>query len=166
MLCQLCSSQEAAVRFSQVVAGKKIEWALCKSCAEDKGLSNPLSSLPVLSGGLTSVELAPGSFRVANGSSNRRCDRCGMTYRDFEKTGLLGCAHCYTAFERELQSLLLRVHGSSKHIGSRPVRRRVRLERVDLQKLREELREAIAEEDFERAAQLRDVIRDIERGLE
>src|SRR2546422_371583 len=76
----------------------------------------------------------------------------------------LGCAQCYETFDAHLRDLLRRLHGSSQHVGERyitpgeteadPTRQ--------LLDLREQLRKAVENENFELAAELRDRIRVLE----
>ena len=91
------------------------------------------------------------------------CKNCGTYFVDFEKTGLLGCPMCYYAFEIELKPLLRQIHGSDKHIGSRPVKLRKKGNTNELNQLRENLHTAIEAQKYEEAARLRDLIKDIER---
>jgi protein arginine kinase activator len=84
--------------------------------------------------------------------------------KDFRATGRMGCARCYTTFEPSMRELLRRVHGSPRHTGRayRPPKDEV-LERASvLGELRERLRRAIEQEQFEVAAELRDRIRVLE----
>jgi protein arginine kinase activator len=93
-----------------------------------------------------------------------KCAFCGLTMRDFRATGRMGCARCYSTFEPSMRELLRRVHGSPRHIG-RPYRapKDEVLEKASvLGELREKLRRAIEQEQFEVAAQLRDRIRVLE----
>ena len=88
------------------------------------------------------------------------CPKCGETYAQFQKSGMLGCAQCYQAFRKELMPLISRVQGRAQHAGRRPA---VNEEAQALQSRREELRirmeAAVAEENFEEAAVLRDQLR-------
>ena len=82
------------------------------------------------------------------------------------KHRLLGCGHCYTHFEEKLQPLLRRIHGNTRHTGRCPGG----LEEPGAagegnRKLKSQLK-AVSREEFERAAQLRDAIRDLEKTLE
>jgi protein arginine kinase activator len=86
------------------------------------------------------------------------CEGCGMAFGRFRKSGLLGCPDCYTAFEKQLESMIEGAHaGASTHVGRTPNRSD---EVVDLQRIRrklvEELDQAVASEQYERAATLRD----------
>lgn len=166
MLCQICKKRPVAVSYTQVINNKKMQLSVCMKCAEDQGITNPLAGLPEVFGKIVANiigEQLLAETEESPRSSSRRCPKCNRSLDKFEKTGLLGCEECYHAFEKELAVLLRRIHGSSKHIGSRPRPRRVVSTERDLVKLRAELAQAIGSEKFERAAELRDLIRDAER---
>ena len=94
------------------------------------------------------------------------CPECGTTYYDFQKSGRLGCGKCYETFSRELSELLRKIHGSDKHVGKMPFMGDEMLkEQEDLQRLKSELKSLIQGEEFEKAAVLRDRIRDLEGKL-
>ena len=88
------------------------------------------------------------------------CEQCGMTYAECQKCGMLGCANCYKAFKAPLDALLQRIHGNTQHAGRIPgsVRSGVSI-RMNIDRLRQRLQKAIAEEEYEQAARLRDSIR-------
>jgi protein arginine kinase activator len=87
-----------------------------------------------------------------------------MTLRDFRQTGRLGCATCYATFEQSLRELLRRVHGNAKHRGRHyePPPPNLLEGLSTLGELRERLRLAITNEQFELAAQIRDQIKVLE----
>jgi protein arginine kinase activator len=135
---------------------------LCERCAAEKGfettVSAPKSSL---------VEfLMPLQKALATSPSEiGRCGTCGSTLRDFQRTGRLGCAHCYVSFETSLRDLLRRVHGNHRHVGKRYVTPEEAPEEgaaAGLGDLRDRLKRAIDNEQFELAAELRDRIRVLE----
>ena len=97
--------------------------------------------------------------------SEMKCPACGFTYQDFKKVGRLGCGDCYEAFKKQLDPLLKRIHGANRHIGKVPlmVGKNIR-ENASVQDMKTQLEKAIAAEEFEEAARLRDVIRDMENG--
>ncbi len=167
MLCQICKKRPVAISYTQVINQKKTQLSICAKCAEEKGITNPLAGLPEMFGKIVANILGEETMQEIEERSTRqggrRCPGCDTTLNEFEKTGLLGCHQCYQTFEKELAILLRRIHGSSKHIGSRPRPRRIISGERDLGKLRKELDEAIGQEKFERAAELRDLIRDAER---
>ncbi|MBQ6828516.1 MAG: hypothetical protein IJO46_10935, partial [Thermoguttaceae bacterium] len=48
------------------------------------------------------------------------CPCCGLGFQEFRKTGRLGCANDYRAFQDRLAPFLLSVHGASEHVGKTP----------------------------------------------
>jgi protein arginine kinase activator len=87
-----------------------------------------------------------------------------MTLKDFKATGRLGCARCYHTFEVPLRELLRRVHGNAKHVGRsyEPPAPDLMQRASTIGELRDRLRRAIENEDFELAASLRDQIKVME----
>ena len=74
-----------------------------------------------------------------------------------------GCPDCYEVFREDLSHLFRKIHGSDIHRGARP--RNACGDVVSpegLGSLRKELQEAVEKEEYERAAVIRDRIREIE----
>lgn len=151
----------AVVQLTQVVDNKSTTYYLCKECAGAKGISTePPSGLDV------SDFLAELGESGSSGSESitEPCSFCSMTFDDFRKSGRLGCPHCYMSFERRVRRLLSRIHGAAQHSGKvylPPDPSSADLDRR-IAGLRRSLQHAIDAEDFERAAVLRDLIRDHE----
>ena len=95
------------------------------------------------------------------------CPVCGITFLEFRKQGRLGCPHDYVCFADELEPLLANIHGETHHVGKVPKHGRNGAEQqTQLIRLRRELKEAVAEEQYEKASTLRDEIRKIEAARE
>ncbi len=165
MLCQDCNHNESTVHLTQIVNNKKLMLNLCKDCAEKRGFHSPFEHMP-----FPLAELVTGMVGSTKGSSTskgtkkstkiRRCPACGMSFEDFGKSGRLGCGKCYLAFRGEMTELLRKVHGSPRHRGKGSMEPSELMQPVkEERRLREELKRAIADEDFERAANIRDQIR-------
>jgi protein arginine kinase activator len=92
------------------------------------------------------------------------CSSSSSTLRDFRDPGPLGCAKWYIIIETSLRGLLRKVHGNSVHVGHRYAAPQTDQpdDGVLLGELRDQLRSAIDNEEFERAAALRDKIRVLE----
>jgi len=93
------------------------------------------------------------------------CPVCGVTFREFRTKGRLGCPHDYETFHAELVPLLETIHGETEHIGRMP--RTVpthRRRHAELVRLRQELKNAVAAENYEEAARLRDKIHELEEA--
>ena len=97
------------------------------------------------------------SVAAATAPSNRVCPVCKTTFAEFRTSGRLGCANDYRAFENELRPLLENIHGSARHVGRAPQHQGAGPNQKILS-LRKELQKAVTEENYERAAQLRDEI--------
>ncbi len=67
------------------------------------------------------VVLCPDCYRALYArAGGRRCPACGMTFEDYKRTGLLGCAKCYRYFRRELVPALKELQGGTQHTGKTP----------------------------------------------
>jgi len=166
MTCEICGIREATIKFTQVINMQKKEIHVCKECAEEKGYYNPLSGMPKIIGGLILGIMGELPGKMKSERIDLKCDKCQLTWNEFQDKGLLGCEHCYESFVEPMKQLLRKMHGSNKHIGNRPTTQRVVGNVDELEKLRKDLERAIKSENYEGAAALRDKIRDIEAALE
>ncbi len=97
----------------------------------------------------------------------KTCPVCGITFAEFRQSGRLGCGYDYVCFSDDLGPLLANIHGAQTHIGKRPTRSTGSPDKQhELIQLRRKMQEAIADEAYERAGELRDKIRAIENGEE
>lgn len=166
MQCQNCHKNPAQLHFTNVQDNRMTEVHLCRACAEERGLVGvpvtPKFSIADLLASMVDKTSTTDEERVGP----VQCPTCGMHFSAFEETARLGCADCYVAFKSRLKPLLRRVHGSTRHVGKGPAH--VDATAVSpvraLQRLHEDLERAIEREDFETAAELRDRIRDLEKG--
>lgn len=96
------------------------------------------------------------------------CARCGTTAADLGAPGgRIGCADCYERFREELTAALARRTERVAHLGLQPTAESAATAaRRDLARLRALRDRAVAAEDFEAAARLRDQIEDLQRGME
>ena len=162
MKCDNCN-KTATVHLTEIKHGKKIEKHLCEQCAaQNEGL--PVKSHTPINELLTNFVMAHSGLQKEVGHA---CENCSITWAEFRQSGLFGCANDYVAFEKDLTPLLQRAHeGATHHVGKVPTRRGgtgVPMKRqIDLTKLRKELAKAVEAEDYERAAKLRDQIRQAE----
>ncbi|MNH40634.1 UvrB/uvrC motif protein [compost metagenome] len=89
-----------------------------------------------------------------------------MTYSQFSKLGRFGCSSCYKYFNSALDPLFKRVHGSTSHVGKIPKRAGAQIVfKRQIDELKLELQQSIAQEEFETAAELRDQIRQLEKEM-
>lgn len=162
MLCQDCKKREATVHLTQVINNETVELHLCGECADKRKFHTPFEGVPFPLAEFLASMLDQSLIKKPGKISDAKCPTCGMFFSDFSKTGRLGCGNCYTTFKNQMNDLLRKIHGSTQHRGRVPftpgdVMRPLKEER----KLLEELKKAIEEENFEKAAQLRDRIKDL-----
>jgi protein arginine kinase activator len=157
MLCCICKEKEAKVHLTQIVNDKMQKVDLCEQCAKDKGVNDPAGfSLADLLLGLGAAQ----EMEQASGGPDLKCPHCGFTQADFKKAGRLGCAECYTTFAEGLEGLLKSMHKGTKHSGKMPQHLQQSRDLSDrLKSLQKKLDKAVADEDFEQAAVVRDEIK-------
>ena len=169
MLCEKCGKNEATIHYSEIINGKKKSYTLCSECADKLGISD--ISAPFDGFGATS--LLSGIFGEAfptagiakrTPTSEKQCPTCGSTLREIADAGKVGCAECYRTFRSELAPTIRRIHGRVSYKGTSPeASAETKAETVsEADALRAELYEAIKNEEFERAALLRDKIKSLE----
>lgn len=163
MMCDECGVRPATIRLMSIVNGEKSARNLCTHCMADAKKALPNLDLSSLDNMLASLIAATKKIGGAAGPAlDLTCPSCGMTYERFQKAGLLGCAECYGAFSEPLNELLTRIHGSTQHTGHAPgVRKQTVSNRLTVMGLRQQLSKAIESEEYERAAELRDRIRQL-----
>lgn len=155
-LCDICGKKEATLVVRKLNKdGNATDLNICAECAKSQGLTGveecPADSVAII------AEL---KSKMEENDEKVVCGHCQMSYAEFKRLGKLGCSDCYQAFAEKLKSLLRRLHGAVQHIGKTPHQGRKRAqERLEIQRLRVELEKAIKQEDYERAAALRDQLK-------
>jgi protein arginine kinase activator len=166
MKCECCHEAEATIHLTQVIDGEVKKLNLCQTCAQKNGidLNSPISITDVLLG-LGAVQPGTGKTQSSMAEFDLSCSRCQLTRAEFKKRARLGCPECYNAFMGELSALTQAMHHSRQHVGKIPARQgneaRIAAQIAALQK---DIESAIAKEEYELAARLRDKIRLIREG--
>src|SRR5438874_4105418 len=161
MLCDVCKCNDATVFLTQILEGKMQKVNLCEACSKEKGVQDPTGfALADLLLGIGAAE------EIEKGASGQKCPVCGFTQADFKKSGRLGCSACYVTFAEALNSLLKAMHKGTEHVGKLPERAQRTLElNQRMRALTENLQKAVADENYESAASLRDQIKQLETDL-
>lgn len=171
MVCQECQQRPATLHFTKIVNGEKTEVSLCEKCSQEK------SGMFIMNGGanfsihhLLSGLLNDHGFQPTNQSSitsekDIRCEHCHMSFSQFAHVGRFGCANCYRTFNNQLDPIIKRLHsGNTEYKGKIPTRIGGNISlRKKVKNLKLELKECIDQEEFEKAAILRDEIRALEK---
>lgn len=165
MKCECCSKTEATIHLTQVIDGEVKKLNLCQVCAQNNGidLNSPISITDVLLGLGNPVSGEP--IKTDLSEFDLSCSRCQMTRAEFKKRARLGCPECYKAFMGELNAITQAMHHSRQHVGKIPARQgneaRITAQIAALQK---DIETAIAKEEYEVAANLRDKIKSLKNG--
>ncbi len=182
MLCEKCKKNVATFHYTEVVNGVKNEHHLCSECAAntdasfyssvfdgDMPFSKLLSGILGSQGFFTDEEDNDPSVHV-------QCPNCKMTYGDFIKNSSFGCAECYDVFGPLIADKIKKIQGNDRHVGKRPMiygdfastnaeeqgKTELKVDlRHEIDMLSKKLKEAIADENFEEAARLRDLIKEL-----
>lgn len=160
--CRQCS-KPATLHITEIHDGDVMELHLCASCAQEY--------LEHTDGDEANDQLDQLEVKLQESEDESSleeldqltCPSCEISFREFRNQGRLGCPHCYVAFGQELEPLLTSIHTEVQHAGKCPRRAPdFSQKQFELIKLRNELRQAVDEEDYEKAAALRDRIQSLE----
>jgi protein arginine kinase activator len=179
MMCERCNQNAASVHMQQFIGGQKVELHLCQQCAfkaDNHGTAVPLENIfksileqmdfKSIMQGMPLPQGVQGK-PPKPAATDKVCSRCGMTLGNFKEKGRLGCDVCYQSFAAEVEVLLKSVQGSTRHEGKYPRRMGVGLITArQITELRNQLKRAIEEENYEEAVRLRDEIRLLEAPQE
>ncbi|HHV76297.1 MAG TPA: hypothetical protein GXX39_02860 [Syntrophothermus lipocalidus] len=169
MYCEECKMKPATVHITQIHDGQKTEMHLCEECAAQKGTHvlkfDSYFSLPKLLGSIFGQEVpVMGEIAPTPRTRVQNCPKCGMSFQQIGQIGRLGCSECYTTFEQEIEPVLRRIHGNTKHAGKVPRRAGGKFElKQMIEDLKKQLQAAIKREQYEKAAELRDKIKELEK---
>ena len=152
------------VRITQIIKGQKQTVSLSHETAVELGFHSPFDAMPFpLSDLLRTLFGSEDTAPVpALPETTVRCPGCGMDFATFKRTGRLGCGDCYEAFRPQLEWILEELHGASRHVGNTPDSNMELARSLDEQEtLTQQLQEAVAAEEYERAAEIRDKLSEL-----
>ncbi|MBT7598372.1 MAG: hypothetical protein HN559_25935 [Gemmatimonadetes bacterium] len=170
MQCESCKEREATIEFTTVAGDEKKTSNLCPACAAAISQQQAADEVEKAEPAVKPTPVKKKKVNVVVGHLSKSeakataCPECGMTYDEFRKVGRLGCSTCYKAFAKPLKRLLKRIHGADQHVGRVPGQAATATEdEVDtevsaVETLRADLVQAVQDEEYERAAKLRDEI--------
>jgi protein arginine kinase activator len=165
MKCQKCAKL-ATFHITDIERGKPREYHFCDEHARQH--LTPTEEAPEQSSPMS--ELAKklsvsgqGAAREPSAADRQSCPICQISFLEFRNSGRLGCPYDYEVFRDELMPLLENIHDETRHSGKVPKRApRNSQTQTTLIQLRNDLKRAIAAEDYETAARVRDKIKSIE----
>ena len=184
MKCENCGRNEANVKYTQIINGDKKQMFLCEQCSQKLGIGNMSFNMPIdFSSFLGDFfdDMHKASFIPSlTNQIELKCKQCGLDFDEFLHTGKFKCSNCYDQFESMIDPILKNIHGSNRHVGrlgnviegnnvsnddkiSRNNNDNQKEQTNKIDKLKEDLKQAIKEERYEDAAKLRDEIKKLEK---
>ena len=179
MICNKCGKNNAEFYYKQTVNGQTQEYALCSHCVEELRKNGELNiKLPFLfedygTGfindgmyGINDLIGFPFASKKKHIAEKKKCTLCASTFDELVKQGKVGCAKCYEVFAEELEKSIENIHGKARYTGKRNKKYSTDTETKEdeVSVLEKELAEAITNQEFEKAAVIRDKIRDLKDG--
>ncbi len=191
MICEKCKLREAVVQVTEHRNGKQTHHTYCLSCARelDIGLQNIFTGDTSIGRFLSSL-LAETVSKSEKGYKSVTCPNCKTSYDEFVKDSRFGCRDCYEVFGILIEENIKQLQGNTEHRGKYPKIRKSNDVRkhgfspaktdvsgdfaeenesfaeeniTDVATLKELLSAAIATEDYEKAAKLRDKIKELSK---
>ena len=180
MKCENCGNNEANVKYTQIINGEKKQMFLCEECSEKLGINDIHFNMPINFTSFLSDffdDVGGVNFIPTLGENNElKCKQCGLTWDDFIHTGRFGCSNCYSDFESRIDPILRSLQGATSHVGrlgevkvgnkvkqNLDDRKEPKVDSINqVEKLKEDLKQAIKDERYEDAAKIRDEIKKYE----
>lgn len=176
--CEKCNKHDASIKLTQITpgGGEPKEYRVCPSCAEEiSPYIAKLTKKPSVSAILDELikqqskeagASLPAELGVAT-QNDTVCPCCGLAFSRYKATVMLGCPDCYEAFGELLEGDLRKIHGATRHLGAAPEEQTsLALRQQRLSAMRQELADCVENEDFERAAFLRDELKRLAAEIE
>ncbi len=151
MRCDFCNTKEATlvICFANARGHSQKRLFVCQTCAEQLSLSHLVDKKGVMH--TLSQEVKTEKEHV--------CSWCGLSIEEARRTNSVGCPSCYRNFIREFEEWIGQYQLGNVHRGKVPLRwARVRKIRERVEKMVRELKKCIAEENYERAEQIKNFI--------
>jgi len=162
-LCEECGVNEACYTISVMMGGQVTQRHLCADCMAKMNMNLAAGNIKHLLSAIMSAISGGVEEAAANAvapADDVICERCNTTLSQFTKSGKLGCPQCYKAFREQLTPMLQQIHGRVQHAGRKPLDDEAAQRRRDVyDRLTRQLEQAVAVEDFETAAILRDQLK-------
>ena len=164
MKCERCQ-KPATVYYRENVNGKEREMHLCADCAAKAGIGADAFRLPGFSDEDFFGTLPLFSNFLARPAADRseKCPLCGKSEREIREDGKFGCESCYETFGKrfDLTPFIGRGYRGGA-VGKAKVAAHEATPAERITALKAELKTALKDEAYEKAAELRDEIRRLE----
>ncbi|MEM5948889.1 UvrB/UvrC motif-containing protein [Spirochaetia bacterium 38H-sp] len=172
MACSICGESEVVIRIQQIVDGNIKEIELCAQCAESFEIENFGGEINFSMDEFFQAFLTEEGFddifdeeAMSVDDSDIEyeglyCPTCGMPYEEFSARYRAGCPDCYYAFRSEILKYFQEGYRYKGNVPPRFAGFKTAL--IDRVRLKHSLEHALMSEDYEKAARIRDRLKQIE----
>ena len=84
MLCDNCGKNEATIKLTQVINGKKLEMMICEGCGKKMGITEINFEMPInlsnFLGDFISQQENEEIMPLDSPNTTLKCNKCNMTY--------------------------------------------------------------------------------------
>lgn len=167
MLCDICKERESIISYTKVQGDKIEEVHLCGECAEEKLKIDFSKNVNI---GFQLEEFLKNIFQFTTENISeedyKECPNCGMSFKEYRESGIIGCSKCYDTFRDEIKNYFKSISKLPKHIGNIPENAGKNLKyKRKLDDLESELEILISLEEYESAAVIRDKIKSLKEEI-
>lgn len=165
MLCDNCKTNSATYHSKVNINGNVTETHLCSDCVKLRkkptntsdvlGAATPTSFLDGMLNDTASFTKPNLTAKNSNLELEPICDGCGAKYEEFLKNGFLSCSECYSAFYNKLLSVIKTMQHGVEHKGKTQKLDDGDVVMVKIRDLEFKLRQAVANENYELASELK-----------
>jgi len=165
MICERCKKNEASVHLTEIIKSVKSEIHLCEVCAREIGLNSKLSSFSL---SIPDILSFLDSETIQEGEEVKICPSCSFTFADISRKNKLGCQNCYSVFSDALEQMIRNIKPNFSGYTGRVPENYERcdnyenivlqddIETEDIVSLKKLLSTSLMEENYEKAALIRD----------
>lgn len=165
MKCDGCKKNEANVVLHMITNGQVATRSLCMDCARKAHgeMSQAFATMGLAMSGLEDMRTAADQQAAELIRLPRMiCSTCRTPYEDINHDTVFGCPQCYRAFHDQVIGYLSELRGPEAMVSApAETEQRQHVVHVSADDLRQRLKDAIHDEDYEQAASLRDRLREI-----
>lgn len=163
MLCDVCKKRESIISYTKSYGDRVEEVHLCEECAEKKFRADFSNHMNI---GINLEDFFKNIFHFVTQDNKEDndfyCKDCGTSFNEYRQRGFVGCSNCYDTFRDEIKKYFKSINKIPKHIGSIPenATKNIKYKR-EISNLESELDILISLEEYEKAAVLRDKIKEL-----
>lgn len=184
MKCDICKQKESTIHIQEIINNNIKTIHICENCAKTYGFKSDIMDFGFNLFNIFSQISHNNDDKKQNESNAEKsinfthkdilneenkliCPQCGTKYDELLETGKFGCGYCYISFREQIKPIIRRIHGTIFHKGKVPNKYKNQIKIAkDLRGLNNRLKSAIKSENYEKAAIIRDEIKQLSKKLE